>query len=83
MIFSTDTKNRVLKDLALFIGENKSEIIAQNKIDLDNAGNIDPTLIDRLKVDERKVDGMVSAVEEIISDDDPQGKVLHEYAHPN
>ena len=26
---------------------------------------------------------MVSAVEEIISDEDPQGKVLHEYAHPN
>ena len=83
MIFSTDTKNRVLKDLALLIGENKSEIITQNKIDLDNAGNIDPTLIDRLKVDDRKVDGMVSAVEEIISDEDPQGKVLHEYAHPN
>ncbi len=83
MIFSTDIKNRVLKDLALLISENKSEIITQNKIDLDSAGNIDPTLIDRLKVDERKVDGMVSAVEEIISDEDPQGKVLHEYAHPN
>ena len=83
MIFSTETKNRALKDLAKLIDENKSEIIAQNKIDLDNAQNIDPTLIDRLKVDEKKVDGMVSAVEEIISDEDPQGKVLHEYTHPN
>ncbi|MFL2582450.1 MAG: glutamate-5-semialdehyde dehydrogenase, partial [Flavobacteriales bacterium] len=83
MIFSTETKNRALKDLAKLIAENKSEIIAQNKIDLDNAKDIDHTLIDRLKVDEKKVDGMVSAVEEIISDEDPQGKVLHEYAHPN
>jgi len=83
MIFSTETKNRALKDLAKLIDENKSEIIARNKIDLDNAQNIDPTLIDRLKVDEKKVDGMVSAVEEIISDEDPQGKVLHEYTHPN
>ena len=83
MIFSTDTKNKALKDLALLITENKAEIIAQNKIDLNSAGNIDPTLIDRLKVDEKKVDGMVSSVEEIISDEDPQGKVLHEYSHPN
>ncbi len=83
MIFSTDTKNKALKDLALLITENKAEIIAQNKIDLNSAGNIDPTLIDRLKVDGKKVDGMVSSVEEIISDEDPQGKVLHEYSHPN
>lgn len=83
MIFSTDTKNKALKDLALLIAEEKSEIIAKNKIDLDNAGNIDPTLIDRLKVDGKKVDGMVSSIEEIISDEDPQGKILHEYEHPN
>ena len=75
MIFSTETKNRALKDLAKLIDDNKSEIIAQNKIDLDNAQNIDPTLIDRLKVDEKKVDGMVSAVEEIISD---EGFVVHQ-----
>ena len=31
MIFSTETKNRALKDLAKLIAENKSEIIAQNK----------------------------------------------------
>lgn len=83
MIFSTETKNKALKDLALLIAENKSEIIAQNKIDIDSAGNIDPTLIDRLKVNGKKVDGMVSAVEKVISDEDPQGKILHEYQHPN
>jgi glutamate-5-semialdehyde dehydrogenase len=26
---------------------------------------------------------MVSSIEEIISDEDPQGKILHEYEHPN
>lgn len=83
MIFSTETKNKALKDLALLIAENKSEIIKHNKTDLELAGNIDPTLIDRLKVDEKKVDGMVSAVEEVIQAEDPQGKVLHEYSHPN
>lgn len=83
MIFSTDTKNKALRDLALLIIENKSEIIAQNKIDLESAGNIDPTLIDRLKVDGKKVDGMAASVKDVITHQDPQGKILHEYQHPN
>lgn len=83
MIFSTETKNKALKDLALLIAQNKEEIIAQNKIDIDGTGNIDPTLIDRLKVDDKKVDGMIAAVEDVITHEDPQGNVLHEYNHPN
>ncbi|MFT6717151.1 MAG: glutamate-5-semialdehyde dehydrogenase [Saprospiraceae bacterium] len=83
MIFSTETKNNVLKDLAALILENKQEIIAKNKIDLAQAGEIDPTLVDRLKVDEKKVDGMAASVEDVITHEDPQGKVLHEYTHPN
>jgi glutamate-5-semialdehyde dehydrogenase len=83
MIFSTQTKNAVLKDLAALIIANKQEIIAQNKIDLEQAGDIDPTLIDRLKVDDKKVDGMAASVEDVITHEDPQGKVLHEYNHPN
>ncbi|MFT6747339.1 MAG: glutamate-5-semialdehyde dehydrogenase, partial [Glaciecola sp.] len=83
MIFTTETKNNTLKDLAALIRANKQEIIAQNKIDLEQAGDIDPTLIDRLKVDKKKVDGMAASVEDVITHEDPQGKVLHEYNHPN
>lgn len=83
MIFSTETKNKALLDLAELILENKVQIIEQNKIDLENAGNIDPTLIDRLKVDAKKVDGMAASVKDVITHEDPQGKVLHEYQHPN
>lgn len=83
MIFSTEVKNNTLKDLAALIRANKKEIIAQNRIDLEQAGDIDPTLIDRLKVDEKKVEGMAISVEDVITHDDPQGKVLHEYNHPN
>lgn len=83
MIFSTETKNKTLQDLATLIAANKEAIISANKEDLDLAGNIDPTLIDRLKVDSKKVDGMVSSILDVITHEDPQGKVLHEYAHPN
>jgi glutamate-5-semialdehyde dehydrogenase len=83
MIHSTQAKNNTLKDLAALIRANKDEIIAQNKIDLEQAGDIDPTLVDRLKVDEKKVEGMAISVEDVITHEDPQGKVLHEYLHPN
>ena len=83
MIFSTEIKNKTLQDLAELIAANKEVIIAANAKDLELAGNIDPTLIDRLKVNSKKVDGMVTSILEVVTDEDPQGKVLHEYSHPN
>ena len=83
MILDSNKKNKTLTDLAALIARHKDEIIRQNKIDLDSAAHLDPTLIDRLKVDEKKVKGMVAAVEEVISLEDPEGKVLSQYQHPN
>ena len=54
MLLTTKLKNKILTDLAWFIAENKKEIIQKNKTDLDKAGKLDATLIDRLKVDKKK-----------------------------
>jgi len=83
MTITTEIKNNTLKDLARLISANKDEIIRQNKIDVEGAKNIDSTLIDRLKADEKKVTGMVKAVEEVIGLDDPEGKLLSKYEHSN
>ncbi len=83
MIVSTSLKNKTLNDLAALIAENKEHLIQQNQLDLELAANLDPTLIDRLKVDEKKVKGMIAAIEEVIALDDPQGTVLSTYNHPN
>ena len=83
MIFSTEIKNKTLQDLADLIAANKEVIIEANAKDLEAAGNFDSTLIDRLKVNSKKVDGMVTSILEVITDEDPQGKILHEYNHPN
>lgn len=76
-------KNQILKDLAILIQDNEQEIIRQNKIDLENAADIDATLVDRLKVDGKKVVAMVKAVHEVIGIEDPENKILSEYVHPN
>jgi len=76
-------KDKVLKDLSALIDENRVQIIAKNKIDLDAAHHLDATLHDRLKVDDSKVDGMINSIHDVIKIDDPVGKILSEYAHPN
>ncbi|AZQ65368.1 glutamate-5-semialdehyde dehydrogenase [Flammeovirga pectinis] len=83
MMLSTKKKNDVLKDLALLIAEESAEIIAANQKDLEKAGDLDPTLVDRLKVDEKKVKGMMASVNEVIGLEDPEGQVLSAYDHPN
>ena len=83
MILSTEQKNQVLNDLSLLIDEHRQAIIDANQKDLEQAGGLDMTLVDRLKVDDKKVDGMVAAVEEVIGLEDPQGKILSTYDHPN
>ena len=79
----TTIKNKTLSDLAALISDHKSEIIQQNKIDLAGSNELDPTLTDRLKVDEKKVDAMVASIKEVINLDDPEGEILHQYNHPN
>jgi len=79
----TDIKNKTLSDLAKLILKHKSEILLQNKFDLAGSDELDPTLVDRLKVDEKKVDGMIASIHEVIKLDDPEGEILHQYNHPN
>ncbi|OHX64331.1 glutamate-5-semialdehyde dehydrogenase [Flammeovirga pacifica] len=83
MILSTEKKNNVLKDLAMLIEDHASEIIKANQLDLEKAGDLDPTLVDRLKVDDKKVKGMVGSVAEVLGLEDPEGKILSAYDHPN
>lgn len=79
----TDIKNKTLSDLADLISIHKSEIIEQNKIDLNQSNELDPTLVDRLKVDSKKVDAMIASIREVINLEDPEGEILHHYTHPN
>ena len=83
MIIDKQVKNNVLTFLSELILQNKAQIISRNQLDLEQAGNIDATLTDRLKVDEKKVDEMLESIANVIRLEDPQGKVLYEYSHPN
>jgi len=71
-------KNRVLKEMASALRQNTSSLLEANSIDMDNGkkNNLTSALMDRLFLDESRVDGMATAIEEIAALKEPVGRVL-------
>lgn len=84
-VMSTDDKNRILKAIAKALRENCAQILSANAIDLENGKNngMTPALLDRLMLDESRVEGMAQGVEDVIALPDPVGRVLWEDKRPN
>ncbi len=61
----------------------KAEIIAANKKDLDLFDKEDRAMYDRLIVDEKKVDGMIASIQEVMVQEDPVGKIKSNKALEN
>lgn len=84
-VASTEDKNRILKAIAYALRENCSDILSANAVDLENGKNngMSESLLDRLMLNEDRVEGMAQGVEDVISLPDPVGKVLWETERPN
>ena len=80
---NTAQKNNTLQALANLILQHKEEIISRNKKDIADCGNLDASLLDRLKVDAKKVDGMAQSVKDVMALDDPEGKLIETFNRPN
>ncbi len=84
-VASTDDKNKILKAIANALRENSDKIISANAIDLENGKNngMAEALLDRLMLNEDRIEGMAQGIEGVISLPDPVGKVLWEDTRPN
>ena len=82
---STDKKNNALKELKKNLKISKEELIKINKRDIKNASNANLTLalIDRLTLNNERIDNMISGLNEIIKLDDPIGTIISEWVRPN
>ena len=58
----TEQKNQVLSSLTRLLAANQARIIEVNQQDISACGDIDPSMLDRLKVDEKKVEGSNKAM---------------------
>lgn len=77
-LLNTDIKNKVLDKVIELLDERREQIMAANKRDLEAFNKEDKAMYDRLIVDDKKVDGMIQAVQEVRDQDDPVGKVISE-----
>lgn len=82
-MIQTKTKNQVLKTLARLILEQEAAIITANAKDLSAYTGGDESMYDRLKAGEAKVKAMADACLETAEMEDPVGKELYKYGHPN
>src|SRR5688500_15202965 len=64
-------KKGVLTSLALLLAENRLGIIDANKLDIAACSTDDAVILDRLRVDEEKIDKMISSVREVAASPDP------------
>ena len=71
-------KDEALLAIAAALRNNSDKIIEANKIDIENgkAAGLTASLLDRLRLDKDRIEGMALGVEQVASLPDPIGKIL-------
>ena len=70
-LLNTDIKNKVLDSMIKIIDDRRKEILDANKKDLEAFNRDDQALYDRLVVNDKKIAGMIQAIQEVRNQDDP------------
>jgi len=85
MSINTSVKNDALESIAKKLDENREKIKEINKKDIEYAKSADlsDAMVDRLLLDDSRIDGMIQAVLDIMSQTDPVGKVVDGFKRPN
>lgn len=82
---TTEQKNKALLAIAAALRANSETIILENKKDLENgkAAGLNDGLLDRLMLNEARINDIASAAENVASQPDPCGRLLDEIKRPN
>lgn len=77
-LLSTEVKNNVLETLKINLKKNQELIIKENQKDVEKAieNQISAALVDRLTVDESRIDGIIESLDDVIHLQDPIGITL-------
>jgi glutamate-5-semialdehyde dehydrogenase len=82
-LLSIATRNNVLLSMAELLDIEREAIININKKDLNAYKGDDISMLDRLKVDDAKVDEMIAAAKHLASQEDPVGVERFSFKHAN
>jgi len=78
-------KNKALTAAAAAIDRDRALVLTANARDVEKArgGGMKESLVDRLALDDRRIDGIIEGVEVVIRQNDPVGTVRSGWALPN
>lgn len=82
---SQERKYAALISAAHFVWERREEILDANCLDLDYGAQkgLSPAMMDRLKLDENRIRGIVAGLRSVAEQRDPVGRVLAEWDMPS
>jgi len=82
---SIDKRNSVLQQFSKFLKINSKLILDSNKKDISKAKSkkLKDSMIDRLRLDHKKIEQIRNSIKEIIKFKDPLGKTLSAWKRPN
>ena len=78
-------RNSALEEIAKALDKHRRNILDQNRIDVKNADamGIKSSLVDRVYLNEKRIDGMIDGVNKLISLEDPIGVIEGGVIRPN
>lgn len=84
-LLDTETKNELLHKIADAIVADAETIIRQNAIDMENGrkNNMHPGLLDRLMLNQERIEAIAEGLEQVAALPDPVGTVLETFTRPN
>jgi glutamate-5-semialdehyde dehydrogenase len=82
---TTDAKNVALCRMANALEANVEKILTANKVDVEEAKvkGVKAALLDRLALDQKKIENMAKELREVSNLDDPIGSILNSWTRPN
>ena len=75
--------DEVLKEMSSQVNINRKELLRLNAIDIKNCDTSDKSLFDRLHLNEKKVDGMIDSLQQVMDKESPLDKVIYSFKHEN
>jgi len=82
---NTKIKNKILSDISKYLIASTEEIIKENKKDLEisTQEGMSDSLLDRLKLDRKRIEKKAESINKVIKFTDPVGEVVFGYNLPN
>src|SRR5688500_4778278 len=79
------TKTAALSRIAAALRAQRGALLEANQRDVDSAvqAGLEPALVERLRLGEKRIESMAAGVEQIAAQVDPVGQIIEGYVRPN